>query len=216
MTSSRRKKLSAWIEVILFFSGILIFTYFITGAEKSILLAFAGIGLSFTVMVFRLRTPADLGASFGFNKLEKGSPLFLGIAILAGLLLGILYRQYLKLGLLPASLTFFALTASLIGGTEELVFRGFIQTKLRKVNIYIAIIFGALTHTGYKIVLFWSLQSGLEINFTGLIFWTILVGLLIGIIREASKSVVFAIIGHVAFDIIVYGDNIIAPWWIWS
>ena len=143
MIPNRKINLTTWIEVILFYSGILIFTYFITGANNSLLFAFIGIGLSFVIIVFRLRAPADLGASFGFNKLGKGSIQYLGIAVLAGLLLGILYRQYLKLGVLPSHLASFAIIASLIGGTEELVFRGFIQTKLRKVNIYAAIIFGA-------------------------------------------------------------------------
>lgn len=73
-----------------------------------------------------------------------------------------------------------------------------------------------MAHTGYKVVLFWSLGAGLEIDYFGLIFWTILVGILIGIIREVSKSIVFAIISHVVFDIIVYGDKLTAPWWIWS
>jgi hypothetical protein len=127
-----KSSLKTWIEVILFYLGILIFTYFITGGNSSILIALSGIGLSFVLLVFRLNSPADLAASLGFNKLSKRSLIYLGISVLAGLLLGILYRQHLKLGILP------------------------------------------------------------------------------------SYLVSFAIIGHAIFDIIVYGDNIIAPWWIWS
>ena len=36
------------------------------------------------------------------------------------------------------------------------------------------------------------------------------------LLKEYSKTTVVPIIAHVVFDIMVYGDRIVAPWWIWS
>jgi len=205
-----------WLESLTFFCGILIFTYFITGECFSVFLASIGVVLSLGVVVVRLRSGASLFQIFGFERIQKHCLYFILVSLLAGFILGMLYRGSLKLGVLPRQLVSFALLAALIGATEELLFRGFIQTSLRKVNIYLGIIFGAIAHTVYKLILFWSLESGFQIDITGLIIWTMFGGLVFGILRETSKSVLFPILSHIVFDIIVYGDRTIPPWWIWG
>ncbi len=207
---------NTWIEILNFYSGILLFTFFITGKITSIPIALAGIILAIVMVGIRLESAADLIRAFGFSRLKKGSLYFLFISILAAFILGMLYRQSLELWILPRRLFPFALMASLIGATEELVFRGYIQTRLRVINIFVAVFAGALAHTCYKLVLFWSLESGALINYQGLIIWTLIGGLVFGILREASKNVIFPLICHVIFDIIVYGDRVIHPWWIWG
>ena len=207
---------STWLETAAFLTGILVFTYFITGDKSSVVLALAGIGLSLGILVLKIKSGCSLTMAFGFGSQLKGKILYAGIAILAGLLLGMVYRQSLRTGLLPQRLVWFALFASLIGSTEELIFRGFIQTNLRKINASVAVIISAAAHTIYKLVLFWSLDPGMAINFRGLVIWTFIGGIIFGTIRELSGNTVFPVISHAVFDIVVYGDNLILPWWIWS
>lgn len=211
-----KNRQSTWLETAAFLTGILVFTFFITDDKRSVILALAGIGLSFSILVLKIKSGCSLTMAFGFSAQLKGKLLYAGISILAGLLLGMVYRQSLKTGVLPQRLVSFALLASLIGSTEELIFRGFMQTNLRKINAAAAVLISAAAHTIYKLVLFWSLDPGMAINFRGLVIWTFIGGVVFGIIRELSGNTVFPVISHAVFDVVVYGDNLILPWWIWS
>ena len=115
----------------------------------------------------------------------------------------------------PGSLTIFTATAALIGATEELVFRGFIQDYFKKVNVIFAVLFAAFSHSAYKCCLFLSPASETEINVSFLLLWTFIGGLIFGILKEVSKSVIPAVLAHVLFDILVYGECFKPPWWVW-
>jgi hypothetical protein len=45
---------------------------------------------------------------------------------------------------------------------------------------------------------------------------TLIAGFAMGALKEWSNNTFFAIVPHVIFDIIVYGDNMVPPWWIWA
>jgi len=121
----------------------------------------------------------------------------------------------LGISLLPAAIHYFVIIAAVIGATEELVFRGFIQEKAKEINGQFSVVFSAAAHTGYKCCLFLGPSVAAGIDILNLAFWTFLFGLFIGTIRHFSKSIFPAVIAHVLFDLIVYSEFIAAPWWVW-
>jgi membrane protease YdiL (CAAX protease family) len=133
-----------------------------------------------------------------------------------GLFLGILYRWGYGLSLVPETLGIFSITAVLIGGTEELVFRGFVQGKARALGISAAIATGAFLHAAYKCSLFLFPGRPVDIDIFFLGSCTFVVGLVRGYLRKGSGSIYPSILAHIMFDIIVYGEYCSAPWWVWS
>ena len=129
---------------------------------------------------------------------------------LAGLVLGVMisvfYRWYLGISLFPESIHLFALFAAFIGLTEEIVFRGFIQGYLQNINGAYAIIFSALSHTGYKSCLFISPAIANDVNVAFLAVWTFAIGIILGMIRHFSGNIVAPASGHALFDILVYAE----------
>ena len=68
-----------------------------------------------------------------------------------------------------------------------------------KIKNYIKIVTAAEQH--HSILLFYT--------------WTFGAFLLIGLLRYYAKSIVPAIIIHAIFDLLVYAENLQAPWWVW-
>jgi membrane protease YdiL (CAAX protease family) len=134
----------------------------------------------------------------------------IGLAI--GIMLSLFYRWYLGISLFPASIHGFALIGAIIGLSEEIVFRGFIQGRVQNINGTFAIIFSALSHTGYKSCLFLSPALSNEVDVAFLAAWTFGVGVLLGIIRHFSGNIVAPAAGHVLFDLLVYAEFTSAPW----
>jgi membrane protease YdiL (CAAX protease family) len=204
------------IEIILFLSGILMFAFFIGRPGILVIIGIAGLVLSVISVGLRIKAFSDLAPVFGFGRLSGVSFYFMAIAGLAGLLLGMIYRNSLHIGVIPERLTGFALVASLISATEELLFRGYLQSGIRRFGLIFSVLATDVAHTGYKFLFFLSMQAGPEISLTGLVIWTLAGGVIIGLLKEYSKSTVIPVIAHMVFDIIVYGDRVIAPWWIWA
>ena len=95
-----------------------------------------------------------------FNK-KVISKLIAGV--LFGCVLGVLNNFFFEESLLPSSLTKFAITAPLIGIVEELVFRGYVQTKTSSMGALFSIIFASLGHTLYKYLVIKTLPVDLNI-----------------------------------------------------
>jgi membrane protease YdiL (CAAX protease family) len=135
--------------------------------------------------------------------------------ILSGMLLAIFYRRYLGINIFPDSFHIFVVVAALIGCTEEIVFRGFIQDHVKSINAPFSILFSTISHTGYKCCLFLSplVTTGIDIGFLAL--WTFIGGILIGTIKHISKSILPPMLAHALFDIIVYAGFVNPPWWVW-
>jgi membrane protease YdiL (CAAX protease family) len=141
--------------------------------------------------------------------------LFSLAGIICGIMIAMFYRWHLGISMLPQSFHYFVIIAALIGAIEELVFRGFIQEKLKSINGPFSVFFSTISHTGYKCCLFLAPMAATGIDIPFLAFWTFLFGLLFGTIKHLSGSIVPSLVAHVLFDILVYAEFVKAPWWVW-
>lgn len=137
------------------------------------------------------------------------------IGLQIGLAGALYYRGSYGMKIFPEEIRIFAFAAAAIALMEELVFRGFIQGRISKYYPVFAIIFAAFAHALYKASLF--LSPAVNYHPSVMLFFTYTFGasLLIGVIRFHSKSIMPAIIAHVVFDIVVYGESVQSPWWVW-
>jgi membrane protease YdiL (CAAX protease family) len=140
----------------------------------------------------------------------------LPLALAPWLACGAYYRHYLGMGgLLPLRLTWFGPVAAAIGAAEELAYRGFVQGTLRRHGAPIAIASGALLHAAYKVALFVLPPAGLHVDLARFGLFTLLGSLLLGLTREWTGGTLTPMLAHVLFDVVVYGDRLEAPSWVW-
>ena len=118
--------------------------------------------------------------------------------------------------LFPVAFGIFAPVAVLIGATEEVLYRGYIQGWMQEFGVFKAAAFGALCHSAYKVFLFFLHNQPVEINLLFLGVCTFAVGLTLGLLKEWAGSLLPAVSAHVVFDIVAYGSYPQAPWWVWS
>jgi membrane protease YdiL (CAAX protease family) len=158
----------------------------------------------------------DMPPLFGFSGSWKA--LFISLAGCAiGVGLGIFYRSSSGMTLVPGpALQPFALAACAIGAAEELVYRGWMQGRLRVLGKPAAVLISAAAHTAYKAALFVLPPFAVNVDYLSLVLFTFTVGALFGASRELSRSVFPAVAAHVAFDLVVYGAAVQAPWWVWA
>ena len=81
-----------------------------------------------------------------------------------------------------------------------------------------AVLLAALAHAAYKTALFaWPPNSQTAVfDLVGIGLWTGAAGIVLGLLRVSSRSLLPAVLGHVAFDAVVYSSYAQAPWWVWS
>jgi len=209
------KRLNILSEAILCSLGLMVFSFFIQYKFPVRLLSFVALLISAFIISRNLRSLSDLKKITGESISLKITLLFLFLGIVSGMMLAIIYRRHLDLSLFPGSIHFFVITAAFIGCTEELVFRGFIQEYVRKINGPFSIIFSTLSHTGYKCCLFLSPAITTDINIGFLTLWTFLAGILFGTIRHLSRNLLPSMSAHALFDVLVYAEFVNAPWWVW-
>jgi len=195
-----------------------LFAFFVGYDFPYFLFALAGVlGMS-GMIAWKLATPgAKMAELWGFNSPGKGNMWFalMGLAVLIGIVMGMAYRDFSGSPPLPQTLTIVAALTALIGMTEELIFRGFIFGQIRHLGAIFTIFLAAATHTLYKVFLFLPDHGIAAFDIFFLIRWTLIVGVILGIMREASKNIYPAIIAHALFDVVVYGDHSHTPWWVW-
>jgi membrane protease YdiL (CAAX protease family) len=208
-------KRTALVEAIAVSLGLIVFAFFIPARFPVILPAFIALLLPAWLIGRNFNSPADYRRFTGEDIKMRLLVSLLAAGIVSGILLGFFYRWYLDLPIFPASFRSFVFIAALIGLIEELIFRGYIQGSLKKFNPVLPVLFSTTAHTAYKCCLFLSpfVSTHTEIGF--LAFWTFLVGLIFGAIRQLSGSILPSVAAHVIFDIIVYGELANAPWWVW-
>jgi len=209
------KRLTILSEAILCSLGLMVFSFFIQYKFPVRLLSFTALLISAFIISRNLRSLSDLKKITGESISIKITLLFLVFGIVSGMMLAVIYRRHLDLSLFPRSVHLFVITAAFIGCTEELVFRGFIQEYVKKINGPFSIIFSTLSHTGYKCCLFLSPVITTDINIGFLTLWTFLAGILFGTIRHQSRSLLPSLSAHALFDILVYAEYVNAPWWVW-
>jgi membrane protease YdiL (CAAX protease family) len=134
-----------------------------------------------------------------------------------GVGLGAYYRFSSGMTFLPGpALQPFAFAACGIGAAEELVYRGWMQGRLRVLGRPAAVLLSAAAHTAYKTALFVLPPSPVSVDFLSFVVLTFSVGTLLGLSRELSRSIYPAVAAHAAFDLVVYGAAAQAPWWVWA
>ncbi|MEN8203186.1 MAG: CPBP family intramembrane glutamic endopeptidase [Bacteroidota bacterium] len=196
-------------------AGILLFALFIHNPWPRKIIALGALLASALLIAFTLRQDSLLQI-VGIGRPSLRILLFTLAALILGIGLGILTRQHFRLSLLPATLSLVAAVAPLTGAMEELVFRGYIQGMLNPLNRFLALVYAAIAHTAYKVLVIYSLGRPEEFDFLFLAQWTLLGGLAFGFLRFLSKSIYPPVMAHVVFDILVYGGMFVAPYWIWS
>jgi len=154
---------------------------------------------------------STLGEIFGISK-GRYLPLWALLSATAAIIAAVVYRRNLPYTPWLAGLTSFAGIAVLIGACEELIFRGFFYSKLPAWHFSIKALVSSIIHTCYKAALFVSFT---DTRLDRLILWTLFTGVLLGMMRASSKSIIPCIIFHCLFDLLVYGDVTRSPWWVW-
>jgi membrane protease YdiL (CAAX protease family) len=202
-------------DVFLALLGILIFAAFIHSSFPLILIAVGGLAGTAAVIGFSTKD-TGLREAFGIMPLNRRVLIYMPVAAALGMLMAILTRNRFELSLIPAGFTGIALVAPLVGTAEELLFRGYIQSRLHPLGKLCSIVCASAAHTCYKLLVILSLGIPLQFDFFFLIFWTFIGGLLFGTLRELSGNTIPPVIAHAVFDIVLYGTLTTAPVWVWS
>jgi len=219
MTNFRRTwqaKYKALFSSLLVIGGMCIFGMFIHAITWWRIVSFVGLATVALVISLSARDLSSLMRVLGIVPVTRKVIYACVAGIIFGLLLGLVYNFVNADSLLPANLAKFALIAPLIGIMEELVFRGFVQSRSASAGAMASVLVAASGHTLYKYLVIKTLPVDLNTFIPSLIILTFLVGVVFGIMREFSRSVLPPALAHALFDIIVYGGASLAPVWIWS
>jgi membrane protease YdiL (CAAX protease family) len=186
--------------------------------SRSALFPLAVAGLAATAAAVALAVLASRQSTevFGLRPMRRRTLPWTTLGVAVGLAAGVWYRYHLGWPLLPQSAGGFVLVAALIGGTEELLYRGFIQGGLRRLGPWAAIGLTALLHAAYKSALFVDAPAGMPTAIGFVAVWTFAGGIVFGALREGGRNVFAPLAAHVAFDLVVYAELTEAPWWVWT
>lgn len=151
-----------------------------------------------------------------FGELKNKKIFFISmiLCVIIGIIIAITLRNENQLPYFPKSYSHFAAIAILIGATEELIFRGWLQSILTIKFNYFSIPLSSLAHSIFKILIFVSPVVRYEIDLQQLLIYTFIGGIVLGFFRFWSGSIWPALTAHVLFDFILYGDVTVWPWWV--
>jgi membrane protease YdiL (CAAX protease family) len=143
-----------------------------------------------------------------------GAGAWLPPALVLAVLLAAAYRDAQGLPPLPLRVTAWALAAAAIGAAEEVSFRGLVQGSLERVGSLLAILLAAAAHASYKTALFVYPDQSVRADLIWLFSATLATGVVLGLARWRTGSVLVPVLAHVAFDLAAYGDASALPWWV--
>lgn len=202
-------------EVLVVSVAMVFFALFVHSGLPWIALSVAGLLVTGATIGSTLRHSSRPAELVGFA-LPLHSLFFLLVGGVIGTGGGMMHRFSLGLPVLPAGgIEGFAVVACLIGATEELFYRGWVQGRAMALGSPAAVVLAALAHTAYKTALFAWPITPTATDFTGLAVVTFIGGILLGLLRQYSKSVLPSVFAHAVFDFVVYGALSYAPWWVW-
>jgi membrane protease YdiL (CAAX protease family) len=206
------------IEAVAASSGMWLFALYVHSRLPLVLLSAAGFVLASIVLMHSMRAEKGSPEIWGFAPFTGNAAGYLLLGSAIGAAFGLLYRISYDMGALPAKIGGFFIFAALIGAAEEVLFRGYVQGRLRCLTPAAAVVLAAAAHTIYKSSLFVLPAEGIDIGlgFKSFVILTFFGGMVFGSLRELSGNVLPPLIGHVLFDILLYGENSTAPWWVWS
>jgi membrane protease YdiL (CAAX protease family) len=216
MKKAAFKSSAGIFKILLFVAGLLVFAGLSYQSVPLIFVSLAGLLVSVLVIVSGIHTFKDLSVLFDWYKLAGKSIFYLPVSIIIGLVFGIIYRDYLHIDILPIRFTGFAIVAMAIGSSEEILFRGYLQSQIRRSSVVLSVLAATCAHTAYKLLLFMPYRSQPDIEITFILVWTALGGLVFALLKEFSKNSAYPVISHALFDLLVYGDGLVTPWWVWA
>jgi membrane protease YdiL (CAAX protease family) len=187
-----------------------------------ILIGIAGILMTAHAVQRSFSSLREIPPGFGLSAPKRRVFLFSIAGCGLGVGLGILYRVSFDMTALPGpAFGPFALIACAVGAAEEILYRGWMQGRLRSVmpgvpGMVAAVIFAAAAHAAYKTALFALPPANMGFDYVAIAVLTLGGGALFGLLRELSDNVIPAVAAHAAFDLIVYGAATQAPWWVWA
>jgi len=192
----------------------MLFAYFLFRPFPLTFFSVLGIAVVAIIIANWINTVGTLSETLG---LAVPSRKYLNtlIGFFAGLVLALTYRLYMGIPVLAGGFGWFVMIAALIGASEELIFRGFLQGFMKQIHPLVAIFGAAFSHAAYKFCLFINQHGNSALDLKYLFLLTFIVGVFAGYLREKSQSVLPVVIGHVVFDVFVYGDSLFVPWWVW-
>ena len=212
----QRGRRRAVLEAAAASAGMVLFALFVRSGLPWVVVSGAGLVVTAVAVVHSFRVERRPAEILGLSPLSGKAAAYLILACAVGAGLGVLHRVVWEMGALPSGVGRFVLVASAIGAAEELLYRGYVQGRLRRLGWVVAIAVAAAAHTAYKAALFAFPPEGVVIDLEFLAVWTLIGGVVFGAFRELSGSVLAPLAAHVVFDIIVYGGSVQAPWWVWS
>jgi membrane protease YdiL (CAAX protease family) len=207
------------IEVLAASVGMAVLVAFSHRGLPWILVSVAGFLLTAGAIAPSLRSAAQSLALLGLGGFSRKTVLFTLVGGIIGIAGGLRHRAALGLPLLPVGgLQAFIGVACLIAATEELIYRGWLQGRIRTFGWPMAVAAATIAHGLYKAALFaWPPGfRGLDMECVSVGLGAAAMGIVPGLLREFSGSVVPAIMAHAAFDLILYGAVARAPWWVWT
>jgi membrane protease YdiL (CAAX protease family) len=158
--------------------------------------------------------PAEL---LGLDRFSGKIAVLTVVAGALGVAAGLSHRDTLGIALFPReNIEAFVLMACLIGATEELIYRGWLLGRARMLGWPAAIVIAAIAHAAYKTALFAWPADPTPIDLTDIAAWTAAGGVVLGLMRRISGSVLPPMLAHIAFDFVVYRAVAHAPWWVWG
>jgi len=205
-------------------AGMVVFALFAHSRSVAFALSPAGLTLTAAALVrgvVRSRSPLIL---FGLAPVARKTALYAALGAALGLALGVWYRWHIGAPALPEAFRGFALVAALIGSAEEILYRGYVQGRVRRLGAVGAVACAALLHTAYKSALFALPGEAVMVDFPFIVTATLLGGVAFGVLRELSGgstsltagNVLAPLAAHAAFDLVVYAELAAAPWWVWT
>jgi membrane protease YdiL (CAAX protease family) len=205
------------IAVVAASAGMVVFALFSHRGPPWIVLGAIALLVVAAAIGRSLRRATRPAALLGLGGLSRRAVLFSIVGAVIGTGAGLLHRKGLGIPLWPVGgLEAFAAVACLIGATEELLYRGWIQGTARPFGWPAAVAIAAVAHAAYKTALFAWPPGPIAIDYAAIGLWTVAGGIVIGLLREISGSVVPSMLAHAAFDFVVYGALAHAPWWVWA
>lgn len=152
----------------------------------------------------------------GLRYFSRGAAVLTFVGCVLGFTLGVVYRFHSGMTVFPGQVGKFLLITAAIGGSEEFLYRGYLQGRLEVLGAGHAIFLAAIAHAAYKCSLFLLADVDVPVNLIALGGLTFLFGSVFGALRWISASLVPALAAHVVFDLVAYGGLDSAPWWVWD
>jgi membrane protease YdiL (CAAX protease family) len=210
----KTRRATILFEILFLFLLLLVFSWFIHDRFPVRLVSFLALILIAVIISNHYILVKKIERQLR-NDLYNGQMLLFNlIGLQLGFLIAIYFRFTSQMSVLPKSLNWFLITGIAIAITEELLFRGFLQSMIEKVNYYLAPTATAFIHSAYKVAIFIPIGVA-NPNLTSLFSGSLIAFIALGYLKQFSRSIVPSIIAHVAFDVLVYAEYSMAPWWVW-